>query len=127
MILIDTATSTAPFEQIRIQLEQQILSGELAGGTRLPTIRRLAADLGVAPNTVARAYKELETGGFVAARGRAGTVIAPNGDAVKERAQAAADSFAVSMKQLGITEDAAVALAKAAYSRDSGNNTDPLE
>jgi DNA-binding transcriptional regulator YhcF (GntR family) len=86
MIIIDTATSTAPFEQIRIQLQQQILSGELVGGTRLPTIRRLAADLGVAANTVARAYKELESGGFVAARGRAGTVIAPTEDTSQRQA-----------------------------------------
>lgn len=116
MIVIDTATSTAPFEQIKIQLEQQILSGELAGGTRLPTIRRLAADLGVAANTVARAYKELETGGFVAARGRAGTVIAPTGPTAERQAHAAARSFALRMKELDIKWDDAVALAAAAYS-----------
>ena len=117
MIVIDTATSTAPFEQIKTQLQQQILSGELAGGTRLPTIRRLATDLGVAANTVARAYKELETDGFVAARGRAGTVIAPTGETSQRRAQAAADAFALSMKQLDIKWDEAVALAQAAYFR----------
>lgn len=115
MIVIDTETSTAPFEQIRRQLRQQILSGDLIAGAHLPTVRRLAADLGVATNTVARAYKELEVAGFVIARGRAGTVVAANGDAVRQQAHAAALTFALSMKALDIAWDDAVILAAAAY------------
>ncbi|KFF58818.1 GntR family transcriptional regulator [Cryobacterium sp. MLB-32] len=115
MIVIDTATSTAPFEQIRRQLRQQILAGELIAGTRLPTVRRLAADLGVATNTVARAYKELEVAGFVVSRGRAGTMVAANGDAVRRQAHAAALTFALTMKTLDIAWDDAISLAAAAY------------
>ncbi|WP_461963347.1 GntR family transcriptional regulator [Curtobacterium sp. 24E2] len=54
---------TPPYQQIRAQLRTQILRGELLVGSRLPTVRRLAADLGVAINTVGRAYKELRSCG----------------------------------------------------------------
>src|SRR5687768_10815672 len=59
MIVIDARSPVPPFEQVRFQLAQQIHDGTLIVGTRLPTIRRLAADLGLAINTVARAYREL--------------------------------------------------------------------
>ena len=47
MIVIDTASPTPPYEQLRAQLARQIQDRSLAVGTRLPTIRRLAADLGL--------------------------------------------------------------------------------
>jgi len=45
-------------------------------GDRLPTVRGLADTLGLAPNTVARAYRELEAGGWIVGKGRAGTFVA---------------------------------------------------
>ena len=76
MIILDSASPIPPFEQIRVQLAAQIASGSLPAGTRLPTVRRLADDLGLAVNTVARAYRELETAGIVETRGRFGTFVA---------------------------------------------------
>ncbi|GGN85150.1 hypothetical protein GCM10010112_65270 [Actinoplanes lobatus] len=58
MNLIDSASPVPPFEQLRAQLAGQIQDRTLAVGTRLPTIRRLAADLGLAVNTVGRAYRD---------------------------------------------------------------------
>ena len=75
-IRVDLASPVPPYEQIRSQVSALAASGVLAAGDRLPTIRTLAADLGVAPGTVARAYKELEAGGTVTALRRRGTVIA---------------------------------------------------
>ncbi|AIY01767.1 hypothetical protein ART_2168 [Arthrobacter sp. PAMC 25486] len=75
-IVIDLATATPPFEQVRTQISSLIAVGELAPGTRLPTVRSLAADLGVAAGTVARAYKELEASGLVVTNRRQGTVVA---------------------------------------------------
>jgi DNA-binding transcriptional regulator YhcF (GntR family) len=66
MIVIDPASPTPPFEQLRSQLARQIQDHSLAVGTRLPTIRRLAADLGLAVNTVGWAYRELEEAGLIA-------------------------------------------------------------
>lgn len=79
MLRIDPSGGVAPYEQIRSQIVAQVASGELAPGTRLPAVRRLAGDLGLAPNTVARAYRELEAAGVVRTAGRNGTVVAPTG------------------------------------------------
>ena len=84
MILgIDPSSPTPAYEQIRNQVVAAIADGSLRPGTRLPTVRQLAGDLGLAANTVARAFRELETEGHVATRGRNGTVVlAPRHEAV---------------------------------------------
>lgn len=74
-ISIDPTSSVPPYEQLRTQVAAQTAGGELPAGTRLPTVRRLAADLGIAPNTVARAYRELEADGVIATHGRRGTFV----------------------------------------------------
>ncbi|MCT1458106.1 GntR family transcriptional regulator [Aestuariimicrobium sp. p3-SID1156] len=66
---------TPPFEQLRSQIEAAIATGALAAGTRIPPVRQLARDLGIAPGTVARAYKELESAGLVATARGAGTTV----------------------------------------------------
>lgn len=65
----------APFQQIMDQFRGLIERGELRAGDRLPTVRQLAGDLRVAPNTVARAYAELEEEGWVTCDGRRGTHV----------------------------------------------------
>ncbi len=75
MITIDAASSVPPFEQVRSQLAEQIQCGRLPVGARLPTVRGLALQLGLAANTVARAFGELEHAGLVQTRGRAGTTV----------------------------------------------------
>ncbi|MDY7542917.1 MULTISPECIES: GntR family transcriptional regulator [Cryobacterium] len=64
-----------PSEQIHRQLRSRILAGTLAGGERLPSVRQLARDLGVASGTVAKAYKLLEEDGLVVSRAGAGTRV----------------------------------------------------
>ncbi len=66
----------APFQQIMDQFRSLIERGELRAGDALPTVRQLAGDLGVAPNTVARAYAELQEEGLVTSNGRRGTRVA---------------------------------------------------
>lgn len=75
-ISVDLGSATPPYEQIRAQISALIALGELVPGTRLPTVRRLAADLGIAAGTVARAYRELEQSGLIDTRRRNGTVVA---------------------------------------------------
>ena len=74
-ITVDLRSAIPPYEQIRSQISSLIALGALAPGTRLPTVRSLAADLGIATGTVARAYKELEAAGLVDSRRRGGTVV----------------------------------------------------
>ena len=64
-ILISNANNQPIYEQIYTQIRNQILSGELAPGQGLPSIRALAKDLRVSVITTKRAYEELEKGGYV--------------------------------------------------------------
>jgi DNA-binding transcriptional regulator YhcF (GntR family) len=72
---IDPRSQLSPYEQLRQQITALVLGGGLARGDRLPSIRQLANDLGIAGGTVARAYRELESDGVVTTHGRHGTVI----------------------------------------------------
>jgi GntR family transcriptional regulator len=74
-ISVDVGSPTPPYEQIRLQISALIAAGGLTAGTRLPAVRSLAADLGLAAGTVARAYKELEQSGLIETRRRNGTVV----------------------------------------------------
>jgi DNA-binding transcriptional regulator YhcF (GntR family) len=73
---IDTRSALPPYEQLRQQVTALVRAGVLTAGTRLPAIRQLANDLGLAGNTVARAYRELESDGIVTTHGRHGTLVA---------------------------------------------------
>jgi DNA-binding transcriptional regulator YhcF (GntR family) len=108
MIDLDSTSSTPPFEQIRSQVAGQVASGALQPGDRLPTVRRLADDLGVATNTVARAYRELEQSGVIETRGRGGSFV--TGDQVTRKAKEAAVAYLAETKALGLSAAEAMAL-----------------
>jgi DNA-binding transcriptional regulator YhcF (GntR family) len=74
-VVVDTSAAVPVYEQIRSQLAGAIADGRLADGQRLPSVRSLAADLGIAANTVGRAYTELEGAGLIASRRRTGTIV----------------------------------------------------
>ncbi|WP_031071937.1 GntR family transcriptional regulator [Streptomyces sp. NRRL WC-3742] len=106
---VDPAAATPPYEQIRAQIADRARSGELPTGLRLPTVRALAEELGLAAGTVARAYKELEADGVVETHGRRGTLIAATGDTAHRLAAAAAAEFAERAARLGLTRAEALA------------------
>jgi DNA-binding transcriptional regulator YhcF (GntR family) len=110
MFTIDATASTPPYEQIRAQIAGHFDSGELPPGDRLPTVRRLADDLGVAANTVARAYRELEQVGVIETRGRGGSFV--TGDQVERKAKEAAVAYLAQTKALGLTPTEALALVR---------------
>jgi DNA-binding transcriptional regulator YhcF (GntR family) len=103
-----------PYEQIRAQVAALIGSGRLLPGARLPTVRALAADLGVAVNTAARAYKELETEGLVVTRRRAGTTVASGEHTAEVALAALARSFATAARSAGLDERSALDLVRVA-------------
>ena len=113
---VDPSSPVPPYEQLRRQIEAMILSGVLPAGTRLPAIRQLANDLGLAMNTVARVYRELESTGRVTTGARNGTTVAAQPPRVataevRARARDAAREYLVSMRALGLSlEDAIAAL-----------------
>nr|WP_237708953.1 GntR family transcriptional regulator [Citricoccus sp. CH26A] len=112
---INTSSTVPPFEQVRTGLLDLIHRNRLPVGTKLPTVRGLAAALGVAANTVARAYKELEQAGVVTARPRLGTVVARGGDDAEDRLAAAATAYAEAAQSLGFTRRQAVRQLEAVY------------
>ena len=75
LLRVVTTDPTPPYEQLRRQLTELISSGVLAPGDRLPPLRQLAADLGLAVGTVARSYRELEAAGLVRSRRGGGTRV----------------------------------------------------
>ena len=85
---VDAALEAAPFKQIVDQLRGFIERGDLRPGDPLPTVRQLAGDLGVAPNTVVRAYAELQEAGWLTSDGRRGTRVAAHEHAVDQGARA---------------------------------------
>ncbi|MCU1632899.1 MAG: Transcriptional regulator, GntR family [Micrococcaceae bacterium] len=114
---LDPESRMPPFEQIKQSILAAANSGQVAVGTRLPAVRALAAHLGIATNTVARAYRELEQAGVVETKGRAGTVITAGGDDARRRVASAADEFAAVVRSAGLLESEAVAIARAALRR----------
>ena len=121
-LTIDSESATAPFEQVRIQIAAAVAAGQLSAGTRLPTVRSLAVDLGLAANTVARAYRELEADAVIATLGRRGTFV--RSEVVDEPAahSFAADTARVSaagyvqtVRRLGLTSQEALRLVENAW------------
>ena len=102
----------APDEQVRAQISEQARSGALPVGYRLPTVRGLAEQLGLAANTVAKAYRALETDGVIETRGRNGTFVAAAGSAAEREAAVAAGAYAERARRLGLSETEALAAAR---------------
>ncbi|HMJ76265.1 MAG TPA: GntR family transcriptional regulator [Iamia sp.] len=128
IIRLDPDSPVPPYAQLKEQVTTMIRSGVLAPDTRLPAIRHLAADLGVATGTVARAYRELEAAGLVATRGRHGTVVqalALVADAADDVA-GAAEAFALEAAHRGVDLDRALDAVRAAFAHlDSGLDDQP--
>lgn len=103
MFTIDRDSPVSPFEQVKTSIISAIEGGSLAPHAQLPTVRGLATDLGVAPGTVARAYRELEEMGLLETRGRNGTFVSLHGDAAQRAIQSAAADYAALAMSLQIS------------------------
>jgi GntR family transcriptional regulator len=98
--LLDLKSGVPVYRQIIDQVRGALASGALTTGDQLPTVRQLAVDLEINPNTVVRAYRELELGGLLETHQGTGTFISaqkiPRADAERERqlSQIVADAVA---------------------------------
>ncbi|MEU0647177.1 GntR family transcriptional regulator [Streptomyces umbrinus] len=109
---IEDDAGIAPYEQVRAQISEQARAGALPVGYRLPTVRGLAEELGLAANTVAKAYRALESDGVIETRGRNGTFVAAAGSAAEREAASAAQAYADRVRRLGLSEAAALTAAR---------------
>jgi DNA-binding transcriptional regulator YhcF (GntR family) len=104
------------YAELKADLLERMRAGDLPAGAKLPTVRALADDLGLAPNTVARAYRELEQAGAIETRGRNGTFVALSSDAAARAAQQAAAAYLTRTRALGIPDAEALGYVTAAAS-----------
>lgn len=106
-LTVDSSLEIPPYQQVVEQIRAGIERGELQADSPLPTVRQLAGDLGIAPNTVARAYSELQNEGWLVSDGRRGTRVArslPLDGSLRLRALGeAVDRLMASLRHRGFT------------------------
>lgn len=122
IVTIDAASATSPYEQVRTQIAGAVNDQSLAAGTKLPTVRQLAADLGLAANTVARAYRELEADGVLVTEGRRGTFVASRavaGTRPVPEARTSAQTYATAARRTGLSLPEALRLVEQAWALPS--------
>jgi len=108
-IRLDPSSGVPLSAQLRDALAAGILRGRPGPGERVPPVRELAAELDLAPNTVARAYRELERAGLLEGRGRHGTFVVDRlPDPAAGRLADAAAAFARRARQLDIPPEEAL-------------------
>jgi GntR family transcriptional regulator len=113
-VTLDMLAATPPYEQVRSQIAGHIRTGTVRPGEKLPVVRVLAADLGVATNTIARAYRELEAGGLVTTRRRVGTIVSAPASPADPALQRAATEFVRDARGAGLADEEVVDLVRGA-------------
>ena len=104
---LDFADGAPIYRQIIRQIEYAILSGRLKSGDKLPTIRSLAVELKTNPNTIAKAYGELEIRGILATQVGSGTFISdkkpePENEGPEKKIREMVDRFVRDMRGMGV-------------------------
>lgn len=108
MIQIDQRSSRPIYEQVREGFVKLIASGALPPGSKLPSVRTLASQTAINPNTIQRAYRELEAAGYIVSQAGRGSFVAENADVVDARTRELLDQFGSLAAQLiehGISAD----------------------
>ena len=82
MIQLDYRDARPIYRQVKDALRRLMVTGVLAGGEQLPSVRQMATQLAINPNTIARAYTELEAEGFIYSVGGKGTFVASDVEAL---------------------------------------------
>lgn len=121
----DPGSPLPPFEQLRQQIATRAARGELASGTRLPTVRALAEHLNLAVNTVARVYRELEADGVVVTEGRRGTFIRSGGAADDADVRRACTAYVAAARRAGLSLPDALRLVETDWNPAPGSGSRP--
>lgn len=108
-IIISNQSELPIYAQIREQIKEQIVNGEIEEGCILPSIRSLAKDVGVSVITTTRAYNDLEKEGFIATmQGKGSVVLSKNNKVVREqcliRIEQGIETAVETAKRIGMTK-----------------------
>ncbi len=109
MISINYRDPRPIYEQIQVELQRLMLTGVLPPGSRLPSVRELAGQLAISPNTIQRAYRELEADGYILSVAGKGSFVAQLDVLTQQQMQQATDAFlsaAARLRELGLTDAA---------------------
>lgn len=124
LITVDLRDRKQLYEQIIANVKDLILSGELKADDKLPSVRSLAKELGINPNTIQKAYTELERQGIIMTlQGRGSMVLADKSSLADERVESLKTKLteiAAEMITAGIDEEAFAEIAKKAYRKAGG-------
>ena len=112
---IELRGSTPPADQIREQISGLIAAGRMGASEKLPSVRQLARDLGVAPGTVAKAYRALETDGYVEARAGGSTRVSAKASPTARPVIEAARHLSVISASEGVSLDEAIRLLRVVW------------
>lgn len=113
---VDPASATPVFQQICDAVLSDVRDGTIVPGTHLPPVRHLAAELQVAANTVAKAYKQLSAEGHVQTLGRNGTVVlAPEQRGAGDVSSGAAVEFVEAARRQGLNLNEAIGLLRRSW------------
>ncbi len=115
MISINYRDARPIYEQVRDSFRALILSDALAPGYKMPSVRELASSLAINPNTIQRAYRELENEGYIVSVPGKGSFVSPSETAVRqhiEQTKAQLAALAAELRALGIDEEELVRLIK---------------
>ena len=122
-IIISNQSELPIYAQIREQIKEQILNGQIKEGEILPSIRSLAKDVGVSVITTTRAYNDLEKEGLIATmQGKGSVVLSSNNKILKEqfimRIEEGIETAVESAKQIGMTKDEIIAIVDSVWQQD---------
>lgn len=99
VIKLDMQSRKPIYEQLKEQILRLTMLGVLSADEKLPSVRSLARDVGINPNTVQKAYQELERDGIIYTVGGKGSFVAGNDEGVHLRRQKALDEVAAAVRQ----------------------------
>ena len=122
MFSIDYKSRLPFYEQLVESVKSMVLSGLLSGDDPLPSVRQLSSDLGINPNTVQKAYRQLEEEGLIQSRPGAGSHITASPQQVEDIRQelfrSEVQETVAAMKRMGLKKEEAVALLRQLYDEE---------
>ncbi len=118
MFLINLQGKESIYEQIRSQIDKFIVAGILKPDDKLPSVRTLAQDLGINPNTVMKAYQELEKNGYIYTLNKKGVFVAGHSDEMKRRYSDDALRMLQTLKNEGFSLEELSALLNEVYKEE---------
>lgn len=122
MLQLDFGDHRPLYEQIKDKLKHLIISGVLKENDKIPSVRELASSLAINPNTIQKAYKDLENEGYIYSMKAKGSFVSPRNETAKEADTSllteALSQTARELKFLGISKDVLIKLIEEEYKED---------